>query len=118
VRNRAGYPVRVVIRFASDRLEFPTNPDGALALTLTEEITRVKIGVRARASGDTPLDITITSPDGRLTLSRARYRIRSTAVSGLGVVLSVGAGGFLLFWWAGNARRTRRRRRNGPVTDR
>lgn len=111
IRNRAGYPLRVVIHFESERLAFPSNPDGTMALTLTEEVTRVEVDVRARASGDTPLDVAVTSPDGRRTLSRARYRIRSTAVSGLGIVLSVGAGGFLLFWWAGNARRARRRRR-------
>ena len=109
VRNRAGYPMHVVVRFESERLAFPADPDGHLDLTLDEETTRVEIAVRARASGDVPLDVRLTAPDGR-ELRRARYRIRSTAVSGLGIVLSMGAGLFLLFWWAGTARRARRRR--------
>jgi hypothetical protein len=111
IRNHAGYPLHVVLHFASDRLAFPGNADGTMPLTLTDETTRVEIVVRARASGDTPLDIVVSSPDGRLTLSQGRYRIRSTAVSGVGLMLSIGAGLVLLFWWAGTMRRARRQRR-------
>ena len=114
IRNRAGYPLNVVVRLDSDRLAFPDNPGGRLDLVLTDEITRIDVQVRARSSGDSLLDVVITSPDGRLALSRVRHRIRSTAVSGLGVGLSIGAGLFLLFWWAGTARRARRRRL-GPL---
>ena len=38
----------------------------------------------------------------------SRYTVRSTAVSGAGLVLSVGAGVFLIVWWARHWHRTRR----------
>jgi len=34
--------------------------------------------------------------------------VRSTAVSGVGLVLSIGAGLFLVVWWARHWHRTRR----------
>ena len=37
--------------------------------------------------------------------------MQSTAVSGVGVVLSVGAALFLMVWWARHWRRTRRSRK-------
>jgi hypothetical protein len=38
----------------------------------------------------------------------SRYTVRSTAVSGVGLALSIGAGVFLTVWWARHWRRTRR----------
>lgn len=109
VRNDAGIPVNVVVRLRSPKLEFP---DGdTITLTLTDTTTRLDIGVRARASGAFPLDVVITSPDGALTLATVDYSVRSTAVSGVGVVLSAGAALFLLTWWTRHWRRTRRSRK-------
>ena len=65
----------------------------------------------ARASGAFPLRITVTSPDGVLTVGRAQVTVRSTAVSGVGVVLSVGALLVLVVWWARHWRSVRRNRR-------
>jgi hypothetical protein len=64
-----------------------------------------------RASGAFPLRITATSPDGVLTVSRARVTVRSTAVSGVGLVLSIGALLVLVVWWASHWRTARRNRR-------
>jgi hypothetical protein len=36
--------------------------------------------------------------------------VRSTAVSGIGYVLTIGAAGFLVAWWFRHWRRTRRER--------
>ncbi len=110
VRNEAGYPLAVRLEFDSDRVEFPDHAAG-LPLTLTDEITRVEVPVRTRGPGDSPIDVVITSPDGRREIASTRYQIRSTAVSGVGLVLSIGAGVFLLLWWARDVRRTRRHRR-------
>jgi hypothetical protein len=49
-----------------------------------------------------------------VVLERTRFDIRSTAVSGVGVVLSIGAGLFLAIWWARHWRKTRRSRRLVP----
>jgi len=109
-----GYPVAVDVVLQGEKLEFPGHEDGHVPLTLTDETTRVPINVRTRASGDSPLNITVQSPDGRLVVGRTRMTVRSTAFSGVGVVLSLGAGGFLAIWWARHIITTRRSRRRRP----
>ncbi len=102
-----------------DKLEFPGHEDGHIPLTLTEETTRVPINVRTRASGDSALDVTMQTPDGGLVIGRTRVTVRSTAFSGVGLVLSVGAGTFLALWWGRHiltARRGRRRPRHAAAT--
>lgn len=110
IRNDTGAPVEVRLSFDSDnKLEFP---DGATQrLRLDEGPNRVEVPVVARASGAFPLRITATSPDGVLTVSRARVTVRSTAVSGVGLVLSIGALLVLVVWWASHWRTARRNRR-------
>ena len=53
--------------------------------------------------------------DGGVLLAEGRYTIRSTAVSGVGVVLTIGAAGFLALWWGRHLRRARRERREAAV---
>jgi hypothetical protein len=110
IRNAADYPLTVTLHLESDRLEMPELTNGSTTLTLENETTRIEVAVRARTSGDSPLDVLLTTPDGRMELDRTTYRVRSTAVSGVGLVLSIGAGLFLLVWWARTIRRDRRRR--------
>jgi hypothetical protein len=106
LRNTSGAPLSVTVRLRSPKLEFP---DGeVLPLELTEESTRLDIAVRARASGSFPLAVEVTSPDGAIVLTHIDYSIRSTAVSGAGVILSAGAAIFLMVWWARHWHRTRR----------
>jgi hypothetical protein len=110
VRNDTGGPVEVELNFDSNnRLDFP---DGShQRVTLEEGPNRIEVPVEARSSGSFPLRITATSPDGSLVVNRARVTVRSTFVSGVGVVLSVGALLFLVIWWALHFRSTRRNRR-------
>lgn len=106
IRNDSGLPLRVAVHLRSPRLEFP---DGdTIPLVLTEPSTRIDIPVRARTSGAFPLQVEVMTPDGEQQLSATRYTVRSTAVSGAGLILSVGAGAFLVVWWARHWRRTRR----------
>jgi hypothetical protein len=109
LRNSAGFPLNVVVTLQSTKLEFPGGK--RLELTLKDRTTRVDLRVRTLASGAFPLRIEVSSPDDRLTLASARYTVRSTAVSGVGLVLSIGAGLFLAAWWTSHWRRTRRSRR-------
>jgi hypothetical protein len=103
-------PVRVVITLeASDRLTFP---EDTIEATLTDRRTVVDIRVQTRATGDTPLRVSVRSPDGRV-LAESRYTVRSTAVSGVGLVLTIGAAAFLALWWGRHWRRARRDRRAG-----
>jgi hypothetical protein len=108
LRNTTGHPVHVVVHLDSDKLDFPRG--AAIPLQLDNEATRIDIAVEARASGAFPLDVVVTSPDGALALARSRFTIRSTAFSGVGIVLSAGAGVFLLVWWARNWSVSRRAR--------
>ncbi|MGI8756483.1 MAG: DUF6049 family protein [Acidimicrobiales bacterium] len=109
IRSRLSYPVRVRVDLqANDRLAVPTDP---LVVTIAGPRSVAQVRVRARASGDAPLRLTVRSPDGRVVLAESRYTVRSTAVSGVGVLLTVGAAGFLALWWGRHWWRERRRRR-------
>lgn len=106
IGNGTGLPLHVTVHLRSQKLEFP---DGeTIDLVLSEPNTRLDIPVRALASGAFPLRIDITTPDGLQRLSMSRFTVRSTAVSGVGLVLSIGAGAFLVVWWARHWHRTRR----------
>lgn len=106
LRNDGDVPLNVVVRLDSDRLEFP---DGeSVEVTLADEVTRIDVAVRTRGSGSFPLIVEVTSPDGQLELASTRVTVRSTAVSGVGLVISVAAVAVLLLWWARNVRRGRR----------
>jgi hypothetical protein len=111
IRNTAGYPVKIVLRLQGDKLEFPGHENGLVDVTLASETTRVSLNVRTRASGDSALDVTLSAPDGPIVLGRTRITVRSTAFSGVGLILSVGAGGFLALWWLRHAVAVRRERR-------
>lgn len=114
--NKTGKEVRVRIRFESDKLEFPSAPAEAgcaptstgFACTLPPRNTTIRFPVVTRASGTFPLQMTVTSEDGKLALGSARYTVRSTAVSGVGIFLTIGAGIFLAIWWVTHWRRSRR----------
>jgi hypothetical protein len=123
LRNANDVPIDVELRLASDKIEFDDAAEdeaGFLAVPLTLEPgnTFVAVDVMARTSGDFPLELEVTSPDGTLTLDSFSVAVRSTVASGVGVALSIGAGLFLLVWWARHWRSTRRDRRLvDPDTD-
>ena len=109
------FPLEVCLRLTSDKLDFldAAGPPGRYdrRLTLAAENTPVEVRVRARTPGAFPLDVAVRSCDGELELGADRVTVRATAPSGLGLVLSGGAGAFLLVWWARHWRTVRRRRR-------
>ncbi len=112
ITKTSDVPLTVSVRLESPKLEFP---DGAVVRrTLEDETTRLDVRVRTLASGAFPLDVELRSPDGSLLVAETRYTVQSTAVSGVGLVLSVGAGLFLAAWWGAHWRRTRRSRRLIP----
>jgi Family of unknown function (DUF6049) len=104
--NDTGRTVSIRIKLVSDKLEFP---DGAeQILKLPPRNTTKSFRVVTRASGTFPLNVSVTTGDGKLDLRAARYTVRSTVVSGVGVVLTIGAGLFLAIWWITHWRRSRR----------
>lgn len=98
--STADFPTRVRVSLASSKLRFP---DGnSQVVDLTRQNTTVRFTVEARTSGSFPLTVMVTSPDGNLDISQTRLTVRSTAASGVGILLSAGAAGFLAIWWARN----------------
>ncbi|MGY6500782.1 MAG: hypothetical protein ACXIVQ_07835 [Acidimicrobiales bacterium] len=103
--NATSEEATVAVLLASEKLDFP---DGErIELTIPEGVTNVDVDVRVRSSGAFPLIISVESPDGGIELAQVRYTVRSTAVSGLGVGLSVVAVVMLVVWWVRTARKAR-----------
>ena len=109
LENRSQLAVRVHVVLDSDKLEFP---DGNVIDTILPPAatTRLNVEVTTRASGAFPLSVSVRSPDDILDIASTQFTVRSTAISGVGLVLSIGAGAFLLVWWARHFRKTRRAR--------
>ena len=79
-------------------------------LVLNHSTTSVRIEARARTSGDRlPISVTLRTPDGALTISRTVVTVHSTAISIVGIALTVLAGLVLLVWWIRTWRRNRRK---------
>jgi hypothetical protein len=114
--NDNDFAVQVDIELTSDKLTFTDSDDPGRLLIRglvleANRTTTAAVPVKTRASGAFPLRVTLRSPDGRLELGATRYTITSTVASGVGLVLSVGAGAFLLVWWASHWRKVARARR-------
>jgi hypothetical protein len=106
--NDTGRPLQVRVRLESDQLRFLDSSERPV--TLASQNTTERFRVESRSTGAFPLVISVTSPDGALTVDVSELTIRSTVVSGVGAVLTAGAGIFLLVWWGNDLRRSRRRR--------
>ncbi len=109
ISNALDYPVRVLLNFQSPKLHF-VNGNQQMVTIAAGQPAHLTIPVTVRASGAFPMQVTITSPDQHLPIAHTRFDVRSTAISGIGLVLTVAAGLFLALWWVRNARNTRRRR--------
>lgn len=112
-QNRTGGPVKVLVRVDSDKLEFPGGT--TRTIDLLRRNTTERIPVVARTSGAFPLRITLVSPDGNLVVGRARLTVRSTAASGVSLIVSCGAALFLAVWWGRHALKGRRARKLVPT---
>ena len=110
LENRLPYEARVRIVLTSAKLDFPEG--SVIEQTIpAAQTTTIKLPVETRASGAFPLTVDITSANGDLPVATTRYTVRSTAISGIGLILSIGAGLFLLVWWARHFRTSRRARK-------
>ena len=114
IRRTKDGPREVLLHIdAPDRLDFP---DGrAQKISLTEATTRATIRVHSDSPGDTIIGLTVTSPDGKLTAGNTELVVRSTAASGVGLVISFGSLAFLVIWWGRDIIRSRRRRRRSHI---
>lgn len=108
IDNSLPNAAHVRVTLSSPKLDFPDGP--TLDLVLAPGSTRTSIRVTTRASGAFPMQVSIASADGILPVTGSRVDVRSTAISGWGLVLSIGAGLFLAVWWIRHFRHTRRAR--------
>ena len=109
VISNVSYPVSVVVTFASDKFTFP---DGNTRhLTLSHPTTSIRVEAQARGSGDRlPIDVTLRTGNGDLVIARTVLTVHSTAISIVGIALTVLAGLVLIVWWVRTWRRSRRQR--------
>ena len=109
VLSDASYPVCVVVTLASDKFTFP---DGnTRVLLLDRPTTSVRVTAQARTSGDRlPIDVSLRTPDGQLLITHQVLTVHSTAISFVGIALTVFAGAVLVVWWIRTWRRSRRNR--------
>lgn len=106
LQNGRADPVRVQLELTSDKLDFP---DGdVVELILEPGTNRREVAVQVRASGGFPVGIRLSTPDSAIQLGEGRFTVRSTAISGTGLALSIVAGVFLAGWWAVHLRSARR----------
>lgn len=112
--NDSGSTLQVQIRLTSDRLLFPEGERHDVELP--PRTSTLQFTVEARTSGSFPMSVEVTSPDGRLLVGSLTMTVRSTAVSGVALTLTVGAGVFLVGWWGNHIRKARQTRRadDGP----
>lgn len=106
VGNSLTTDAHVRITVSSPKLDFP---DGStIDLVVPPGTTRTNVRVETRATGAFPMQVSVASADGVLLVASSRIDVRSTAISGWGLVLSIGAGLFLAVWWIRHFRHTRR----------
>ena len=105
-------PLQVLLEVESDKLKFAgagSSNTATFPLTLHKGNNPIiDLTVEARTSGAFPLHLTVLTPDGGLVIARTTFTVQSTALSGVGVFLSVGAGLFLVVWWSRHAWKARR----------
>ncbi len=98
-------PLHVILLVSGPNLTSSTD----VPVVLKRGTTSLIVRVGTRTSGDSTLQLRLVSPAGLLELANAEFTIRSTAISGVAIALTAGAGAFLLYWWFRSASRRRRR---------
>lgn len=113
IDNRLPTAVTVRVELRSDsRLDFPKGR--VFDQRLAQGPNLLEIEVRSRATSETPVEVVLTSPavegsPGLGVLASTRIRVRSLALSGVGLALSIIAIAVLITWWIRNARAAKTR---------
>ncbi|MGH9102536.1 MAG: DUF6049 family protein, partial [Acidimicrobiales bacterium] len=106
--SSAPWTLHGTLELQSDKLAFPGGSRHQVSLSAGNNALRFQ--VRARTTGDFPLQVSLVAPKGGLVLLSERLTIRSTAFSVVAIALTAGAGGFLILWWGRSLMRGRRNR--------
>ena len=111
IRNQLRQPVKVTLELEGTSLLEFAGGERRLDRIIETGTHQILLPVHTRSPGVSPVTVRVTSPDGGLLVTTSRVTVRSTAVSGIGYVLSVGAALFLLVWWFRHWRRARHEKR-------
>jgi len=101
--NNAGFPMRVVLRFVTDRrLVFADGPSKEILLLGASRTLTFR--VRAQTTGRFPIKVqllTPTPPSGAPpdTIAETELIVRSTAYNLVALFVTIGAAVFLAIWW-------------------
>ncbi len=119
--RQAELPLRInndddIERFVEVRLQAPPliqfDQDTQL-VTLAPGQNRINVPITVRSSGEFLIRVEVRSPSGPIITS-SRQRVRSTAVSGVGIILSGGALIVLVAWWFRTLKRTSKHAHSSP----
>jgi hypothetical protein len=97
------YTVR--LRLESPRLTFLNGAEQVIELE--PGLNRIAVPIQVRSSGQFLLRAELLTPQEDLVITTSRQRIRSTAFSGVGLIVSGGALLVLVVWWMRTLRRER-----------
>ncbi|MEM7139433.1 MAG: DUF6049 family protein [Actinomycetota bacterium] len=113
VVNNQPSAINVDVILSAEKLRFP---DGdRLSLRLEPGENPLVIPVETLASGDARVTATVVSPGGAFELATGTVDIRSTAISGVGLAISIVAMLVLGAWWIRTILRVRRNRHTATV---
>lgn len=98
IANRASYPVRLRVEVASPKVRFPEGSSLRIDPLRPPGETVVFPAV-AESSGTFPLEITLTSPDGRVRIAADELIVRSTAFNVVAGALTLAGAVFLAIWY-------------------
>jgi hypothetical protein len=108
VRSTWTQPLRVKVRLTSPKLAFPK---GDQIITVTQDSPPFRVPVEAKTNGTFQVTATLLTPEGDAPLGPPMaITVRSTALSGLGILVTVVAALGLAVWWVQHLRWKRRRR--------
>ena len=107
IKKKSSEKLRLKVNISSNRLLFPKG--SSYTIELDEENTTIKIPVKARTSGSFPISIQVNSPSESILIAEQTATVRSTALSGTGVIIALGSALFLALWWAYHYKKSRRK---------
>ncbi|HET9600444.1 MAG TPA: hypothetical protein VFP08_02595 [Acidimicrobiales bacterium] len=108
VRTTWPEPLMVKVRLTSPKLSFP---EGDQVITVTESSPPFRVPVEAKSNGTFQVTATLLTPQGDAPLGPPiAITVRSTALSGLGILVTIAGALALAAWWFQHLRSKRRKR--------
>ena len=116
IRTTWPQPLKVKLRLSSQKLNFP---EGDQIITVDQSSPPFRVPVEAKTNGTFQVTAFLLTPEGDALLGPpTAITVRSTALSGLGILVTIGAGLVLAAWWLQHLRSRRRAKGTAAAADR